>query len=187
MYKCAIQIIAVPDMTYNVFGGTLNLAQSISLQTIYLHLVVVQERVNREQAELRRRKMELEQAERSKVERERQRAREEEEAVESALKAQQRDTGSHRDPASQHNQQMTESQLMAQKERERQREQQRRRLAAVSQCGEHFLIEQTLLLKLAVVRITNAEIILGLHFCTYWCFLLYLFMLAKALITSSHF
>ena len=85
-----------------------------------------QERVSREQAELRRRKLELEQAERTKAERERQRAREEEEALDSALKAQQRDTGS------QPSQPLTESQLMAQKERERQREQQRRRLAAVS-------------------------------------------------------
>jgi len=89
-------------------------------------LVVVQERANREQAELRRRKMELEQAERTKAERERQRAHEEEEALESALKAQQHESGT------QHSHQLTDSQLMAQKERERLREQQRRRLAAVS-------------------------------------------------------
>jgi len=97
-------------------------------------VVCVQERMSREQAELRRRKMELEQAERTKAEREKQRAREEEEALESALKAQQREpvvSQQHDSPP------MTDSQLLAQKERERLREQQRRRLAAVSCFGEH--------------------------------------------------
>ena len=93
----------------------------------YRNVVPVKERATREQAELRRRKMELEQAERSKAERERQRAREEDEAVESALKAQQHDSSTQ--------QQMTDAQLLAQKERERLREQQRRRLAAVSYHG----------------------------------------------------
>ena len=92
----------------------------------------MQERVSREQAELRRRKMELEAAERTKAERERQRAREEEEALDSALKAQQHDTSSSRSQHSQSPQQLTDSQLLAQKEQERRREQQRRRLAAVS-------------------------------------------------------